>query len=569
MIKEIVEEKACVFEGCDSSDAYKVYKEDGKYNAYCYSCNRFDQDPYKTNEVPTPVQQTTTQSNFVEEYDTHPVRAITDRGISYSTAEHYGVKVGVSTTDGDTPVYHLYPRHSKGELVGFKKKTVKDKKFTCVGKSKNVDLFGINLIKPKGKKLWITEGELDCLSLFQALKENSTYQDLNPAVLSLPDGCTSATKAITLNLEILLQYDEIILVFDNDAPGITATEEVCKILAGKVHTVKIPKPFKDPNDMLLAGKGNDLKWLALTHARKYHPDGIVNAKDCWERYKTIQQTPRYPYPPTMPLLQEKLQGVGQGSITIITSGSGCGKTQFTRELEYWFYKSTDEKIASIKLEEDIGDTIGGLIAIDLNKRIQLPEVTVDEEEEKESFKDLFESDRFTLYDFFGGMDDSTLFTKLRYLAASGNRFIFLDHLSIIISEFASQGDERQRIDTIMTGLARFVKETGTCLFLVVHLRKTDQGSNTFEEGAAPTLDALRGSSTLKQLTWDVIALARNQQHKDKYCANTTELIGLKSRFTGRTGVADYLHFDDKTGRMINVPRPENYRPVKGKGSFGS
>ncbi len=203
-----------------------------------------------------------------------------------------------------------------------------------------------------------------------------------------------------------------------------------------------------------------------------------------------------------------------------------------------------------------------MLSLHLNKRITLPDVKVTEEVEKQAFDDIFSSGRFTLYDFFGGMDDDTLFSKLRYFTSTGHNIIFLDHLSIIVSEFASDGGERERIDTIMTKLAKLVKETGVIIFLVVHLKKSDSSRRSFEEGATPTLDDLRGSASIKQLSWDVLALSRNQQHPDLHCANTTELTVLKCRFTGRTGSAGFLKFDETTGRMLSTVEPANYRQFK-------
>jgi len=231
-----------------------------------------------------------------------------------------------------------------------------------------------------------------------------------------------------------------------------------------------------------------------------------------------------------------------------------------RELKDHYHKTTDFKFADIALEEDAGDTMAGLMSIHLNKRIELPDVQVSDEEEREAFDYYYGSGRWFGYDHFGGMDDSNLFSKIRYFAAQGCKFIYLDHLSIIVSEYAAQGGERERIDTIMTKLAKLVKELELVIFLIVHLKKTSGGPNapSFEQGATPSLDDLRGSGTLKQLSWDVIALSRNQQHGDSYCANTSKVTVLKCRFTGRTGDSEYLHFDGKTGRMRKVPKPAGY-----------
>jgi twinkle protein len=603
-VGKVIQQTLCPNPACDSSNAFTVYADDaGKVkDATCFSCGYWTKDQaiidgaqhglkageaaqslsgsdqfgaspsshgsYSTaggatssvvgNKQPLAQSMYEQKVGSIDECLLHPVRELKDRCISHATCEKYGVRVGVNTRDGVTPVYHLYPYYRDNELVGFKQKITATKSFQAIGDCKNSQLFGSHCINPSGKKLFITEGELDALALYQALKDNSGFS-WEPAVISLPNGAKSAVKSISENLDLINSYEEIILVFDNDASGKEAAKDVCKILAGKVFTVRLTE--KDANAMLMKGKGTDLKWAVLTGAKKFQPDGILAGADCWERYKHSSNTESYPYPSTMSELNDKTYGCRSGTIVTVTSGSGSGKSQFLREIKYHYFKTTDFKIADIALEEDVGDTVGGMLSLHLNKRITLPDVQVTEQEEKGAFDEIYGSNRITLYDFFGGMDDDNLFSKLRYFASTGHKLIFLDHLSIIVSEYASEGGERERIDTIMTKLAKFVKETGCILFLVVHLRKAD-GHRSFEEGAVPSLDDLRGSGAIKQLSWDVIGLSRNQQHTNPMCANTTELSVLKCRFTGRTGTAGYLYFDDTSGRMLSTSEPVGYREYK-------
>ncbi len=569
---KMLEQTACP--KCDSSKAFTVYQdEDGKVNGWCYKCQTYFKYPYKDHkqagndavEVQSanhklgntvkhhPTISPDLKVSSIEEGLLHPIRELKDRKINHATCEHYGVRVGVDTRDGLTPVYHLYPLTKNGELSGYKQRFVKDKRFSSIGDVKETELFGANVVKPTGKKLFITEGELDCLSLYQTLKQHSNVS-WEPSVVSLPHGAQSASKNIANNLELIHGYDQIVLCFDSDAAGKSATSEVCKLLAGKVYVAKLPA--KDPNECLLKGKAMDLYWAVQTNTKKYQPDNIVSANDCWDRYKKANNAECYPYPSTMSGLNEKTYGVRPGSIVTWTSGTGCGKTQIMRELKYHYLHTTDFKIADIALEEDIGDTISGMLSLHLNKRINLPDVNVSEEEERRAFDDLYGSDRIALYDYSGGMNDDNLFTSLRYLAGSGYKMIFLDHLHVILSEFASEGGENSRAETIMANLFKFVKETGVILFLVVHLRKTD--GKPFELGADPSVDDVKGAGGIKQFSFDIIAGSRNQQHKDLYCANTTKITVLKCRLTGRTGTAGYLHFDDSTGRMIQVDRPAGY-----------
>lgn len=572
--KRVLGQFPCPNPDCNSSDAYTVWQKDGYKSSHCYSCG------YNVNRLPEGSDETyfieassfkrggnavrgltanakaTATQVSIEEGLAHPVRAIPLRSLNHSTCEHFGVRIGVSTTDGETPIYYLFPRYRNGSQVGWKTKSLEND-YKSTGGS-GIDLFGAWCCKPTGKKLWITEGEFDAMSVYQVLKENSNIPDWSPSVVSLPDGCQSVSKSLASASDFIDGYDEVIVIFDNDEKGIEARNEACKILAGKVSYVDLPA--KDANEMLMNSRGVELKWQCLTHAKKYQPDGVVNAKDLWERYKKVEDTHFYPWPSSMPVLGQKTLGIQLGTVITITSGTGSGKSQFLREILYHLYNHTDEKIAGMFLEEDAGETIGSLLSLELNRRINLPDTKVPEDEEKRAFDKLFNSERISLYDFFGGMDETSLLSKLRYFAATGHKFIFLDHLSIVISEFATEGDERKKIDVLMSKLAKFAKEFKVTIFNVVHLSNPSNKEESFELGAVPTLSHLRGSGSIKHLSWIVIALSRNQQHPNVKCRNTTELNVLKCRLTGRTGVADYLEFIDSTGRMIETVKPANYRP---------
>ena len=194
----------------------------------------------------------------------------------------------------------------------------------------------------------------------------------------------------------------------------------------------------------------------------------------------------------------------------------------------------------------------------LGKRIHLPDVDYTPEEYRSAWEFIAGTNRIHLYDHWGSTDADTLFNKIRYLARGLDcKYIFLDHLSIVVSEFAGDGDERRQIDTIMSKLKNLTQELQIWIGLVVHLRKTSAGAS-FEEGAVPTTDDLRGSGSIKQLSNGVFAIARNQQHPNDYLRNTSSVHSLKCRFTGRTGHAGWLHFHGESGRMIPVDDPEEY-----------
>lgn len=573
---------------CPSSDALRVYRKVDKltgrdyYDATCFSCRHKENEPpgfpsksslmqdsygtgFNSHRIPlstgrnmsplVPSATNKTPEQIIEHFLLYPIRAFPERKISKEAAERYGVRSSISPMDGETILTRMYPRYKKKKLTGYKERIVADKKFFLHGDCQNNSLFGAQVVPANGKTLFITEGEEDCLALYDILRLLSNLPNWEPSVVSLTNGAASAVRDISMDMEFVDSFEKIVLVLDQDEAGQAAVDDACKLLAGKVYIASYTE--KDPNAMLLAGKAEEMKWEVLKHAKMYMPDSIINYADAWDRYKAGKNQECYPFPSDWTELNQKTYGIRLGEVVMLSSGSGSGKSQFLRELKYHYYETTEFKIADIALEEDVGDSMAGMVALHVNRRITLPDVFIEEDAEKQAFDYLFASRRWSGYDYFGGLDNDNLFSKIRFFAATGHKLIFLDHLSIIVSEYAADGGERERIDTIMTKLAKMVKELNITIFLIVHLKKTTSGTS-FEEGATPSLDDLRGSGTLKQLSWTVLGLSRNQQHDDKVCANTSKITVLKCRFTGRTGTADYLHFNDVTGRMHKVEKPHNY-----------
>lgn len=543
----------CRAMGRDSTGNHLILFDKG--GAYCNRCG-YTESRHAESVVPrTPTKGNTMPvKETLEDIQAYPIQQLTGRGISADTAAHFNVRVSLDEETASRQVNHYYPLTKKGDVVGYKVRRVSDKTFYGLGTTSSVELFGQSCARTGAKTLYVTEGECDAMALFQCLKDSSSLIGWNPSVVSVPNGAKSAAKALADNYEFVGTFDKVVFVFDNDAAGKEGLTSACHTLPGKSYYVELP--LKDPNDMLLKGRGEEMKWLCMK-PQQFQPDNIINGADAWDAYQKAKEHSSIPYPQSWTLLNHKTYGVRYGSVVTVASGTGAGKTQFLRELKYHYFQTTDDKIADIALEEGLSDTIQGMLALHLNKRISLPDVHVTPKEERDSFDSVYGSGRWSLYDHFGGMDDDSLFTKLRYFAATGHRLIFLDHLSIIVSEYASEGGERERIDTIMTKLAKIAKEFGIIIFLVVHLKKSSD-SKSFEEGLKPSLDDLRGSASIKQLSWDVIFLTRNQQHPDPFCANTSLVTIGKCRFTGRTGDADYLHFDERTGRMIKVERPTGW-----------
>jgi len=475
------------------------------------------------------------------------VTALTKRGISEETARKFGYKVG---SFKGQPVQIAEYRDTDGSVIGQKLRfREKSEGMPWVGSNKGAVLFGAHLWG-KGKRIVITEGEIDAMTVSQ-------MQGNKWPVVSLINGASSAKRDLAKQIEYLSSFEEIVLCFDMDEPGRQAAREAAEVLpVGKVRIASLS--MKDANECFLNGKAEEIV-PAIWNAKPFRPDSVVTGSDIIERMKNRPEVVSYVYPDWMPQMNGKVLGIRMGELDTWTSGSGMGKTTVIKQLQHHFWKTTPFNQAILHLEEPLEDTADSLVGIHMQKRLELPEVaaTVTEEDKFASAEELFLSvdehgdHRIVLHDAFGSMGDDALYNKIRYFAQGcGCKIIWLDHLSILVSDMGTDnGDERKRIDSIMHNLKDLTVELGIYIGLITHLRKTSGSGPSFEQGAVPSLDDLRGSGSIKQLSNSVYALSRNQQAENPVVRNTSQLHSLKCRRTGETGPADFITFNKETGCM--------------------
>ena len=86
---------------------------------------------------------------------------------------------------------------------------------------------------------------------------------------------------------------------------------------------------------------------------------------------------------------------------------------------------------------------------------------------------------------------------------------------------------------------------------VVHLKRPVGTNKSFNRGDEVELTDLRGSQALEGLSWNVIALERDQQDRDK--CDLSKIRLLKNREWGFLGVCDTLQYNHQTGRLKAPP----------------
>jgi len=484
---------------------------------------------------------------LVAKWSASKAQSIPERSLTSASVGKYGVVV-----DGD---WHYYPYFEEGitEPVAFKVRGP-NKAFRVVGELKNAGLFGQQKFgNYDRKRVIVTEGELDALAVQQMMNNSD-------AVVSLRGGAAGAGRDFKSAYQFLDGFQEILVCFDADQAGQDAVAKAADVFAGKLRIIKLdPSVGKDACDYLKSGNTKaftDAYWSAS----QYIPDGIISKDELWERLNSDRPEALGNYP------WEKLNALTYGfrptELVTVTAGSGLGKSSILRELVMHIKNTTDNRIGCLFMEESVERTAEGFMGVDLSTPVHLPTSAVKRgsDEYKASFERVFGDEQLLIMDasFDTGATVDQVVARVRFMAkALDCKVIILDHISILVSG-GQHGDERKAIDEIMTKLRTLTQDTGIVLFAVSHLKRPEGKGH--EEGAVTSVAQLRGSASIAQLSDFVIGLERNGQADDPVERNTTHIRVLKNRFSGITGPAGHLLYDNDTGRL-HEHEPEDTEDV--------
>lgn len=528
---------------CGSKDNLARYT-DG--HGFCFGCRHYE-------PAPDGADQPTRSTKVSDPSDFSPITgdyiALTKRGISEDTCRHFGYTVGLDPkTDKHVQLAPYYD--TNGRIVAQKWRTA-DKEFGVVGKLKNaLPLFGQHLWRDGGKKVVITEGELDAMSVSQV-------QGNKWPVVSIPNGATGAKKALSAAIEWLEKFDEVILMFDMDDPGRAAVEECAPLFTpGKCKVASLP--LKDANDMLKAGRGKDLI-DAIWGAKEYRPDGVVSIQDIID--EAAEEIPEG-RPWFLKKLTEVTYGRRDGEIYAFGAGTGVGKTDlFTQSIAYdLLYLKL--KVGVLYLEQPKVETARRIAGKAVGKVLHVPRKST-KEERVEALDLISRANSLFLYDSFGSADWDIIKAKIRFMVVGeGCKHIYLDHLTALV---ASEEDERKTLDRIMAEMAALALELKCTIHFISHLTRPE--GKPHEEGGRVQIKHFRGSNAIGMWSHFMFGLERDQQAEDEADRLTTFRV-LKDRNTGQaTGLTFQLDYDKTTGLLSEAESfPSPFAPAIGSNS---
>ncbi|OHB39602.1 MAG: DNA primase [Phenylobacterium sp. RIFCSPHIGHO2_01_FULL_70_10] len=469
------------------------------------------------------------------------VRALTARKITEETCRKFNYRVA-TLSDGRT--VQIAPYYDEnGQLIAQKVRPKNKDEMFSIGPVTS-RLFGQHLWSQGGKKIVVTEGEIDALTVSQV-------QGNKWPVVSVPNGANGAAKALKRHLEWLSSFEEVILMFDMDEQGRAAAEECAQLFEpGKAKIATLP--HKDPNECLQKGDAEAII-NGIWRAAPYRPDGIITLADVREEAIRPAEMGK---PWFLPRLTELTYGRREGELYGFGAGTGAGKSDFFTQQAAFDVVELQEPVGLFFLEQPCPETAQRLAGKVHGKPFHIPGEAWTVEELTQAIDQLDATGRVFLYQHFGQSDWDRIKTRIRFLRVSqGVRHIYLDHLTAL----ADPSNEKESLETLMAELAGLAQELGLIVHYISHLTTPD--GTPHEEGGRVTLRQFKGSRAIGFWTYFAFGLERNQTHEDPEQRTITTLRCLKDRYTGRAnGEVILLKYDQATTRLAEYsPAQEEVR----------
>jgi len=519
--------QACPFEDCGSSDAFN-WNDDGY--GFCHSCGESYPNKHKL-----PVFDWAKQSYPLKRRENvmmKEVKGVTYddiRGIDPEVCKLYGIQIQTDADGKPVRYAYKYPHTVKYRAFDDKSKTwIKDR-----GVGMN-HLFGPEFNSNSSNKLYLTEGEFDAASLYQILGQKFFVKSLPSASIG--------EKFIKQNYNYLNSFKEIIYAGELDDAGRRSAERLYESFPTKLYYVPMSK-YKDANEFLMAGDGEELKWTALKPQR-YSPDNFFCSDE--EVAQAIRTENPYDYTPTGHTgLDDKIRGIVKGGLTFLKAPRGTGKTEVIRYFETGLLKNPDTRIALLHMEEMRSTTYRAMatyhLGVNVRTKDDAQENGVSEDDVVKAALEATQGERTIVFEM-RSHDDPLKLLEYTRLASTvyGAEYIFVDHVQRLayLSQTGVDG-----ATSVLTSLgARMAQLSKELNIGVVFISQVNDDGRT------------KYASSLEEEAIICIKIERDVENEDTTVQNTTDFIVDKNRPFARLGRAGSVYYDPETTLLTEDTR---------------
>jgi twinkle protein len=401
------------------------------------------------------------------------------------------------------------------------------------GDPKDCQLFGQHL-QGSGKAIFVTEGELDAMSVSQALGNRW------PAV-SVINGASGAARDLLRHQAWLRGFERIFLCLDNDEAGQKAAQECARALQSfPVHLVTLP--LKDASDMVVAGRVEELV-RCLWGGTRWKPKGILEFSEIRSK---VHERPTTGVAWPFGGLSALTYGRRPGELVASGAGVGVGKTDWLASCQALDITTLRLNTAIFTSEQTPEEALKAICSKVAGQRFNVPDGGWTKNDLEAALDLIAEGGKLAIYDRSEDFSWPTIRDHIRYLAeGEGYKSFYLDNLTACV---AHADDERRTLDALMEELAGLTVKLGLYTHVVSHLTTPD--GRPHEEGGRVFAKHFTGSRSIARWCNYMFGLERDTQAEGPDERRRTTLRILKDRYTGMgTGKTIPLLYDEQTGLM--------------------
>ena len=436
------------------------------------------------------------------------------RKISRDTMEAFGIS---ANNHGDI----IFPFYRDKELVYVKyRKPRKHKKEDGPKEwqESNTEpiLFGMDNAA-FNQPLYITEGEIDAMSLYEAGITN---------VVSVPCGCNNL-EFVSLCWDWLEKFQRIVLFGDSDEPGIEMVSTLMKRL-GEDRCMIAPeypellidgepagRACKDANEILYSYGKEGLKQIADS-CEPAPIKGVLNLADV----TMVDPTTKPRIFTRIPALDNAIGGLAEGSVTIFSGKRGEGKSTLGGQLllnaiqqgysvcaysgelpaqtflNWILLQATENKYIAARTDSRTGKNYA-VVPYDVQRRIKA-----------------WINNKFFLFDNNYAPDipqeEAIIRTFTLCARRYGNKVFLVDNLMTILSE-SSSADENRIQGKFVAALKAFAVKYKVIVLLVCHPRKTKAGEKFTSEDVAGSANITNLADTVINIEKPNLRITKNRE----------------------------------------------------------
>jgi len=430
---------------------------------------------------------------------------IQDRGLTQATAEHFCLGYSKEYNAISIPVF------KDGELIDIKYRLLKPTESKYL-REKNTETWiynedGIQKGIAKGTVL-VVEGEFDLMSAWQKGVKNI----VSPA---------SGKDSYGVWLEQLDNIPKVYIAYDNDKGGRETSYKMAeRIGMDRSFEVKYPEGIKDANEFFKKYAIEDFRKL-VKEAKPYYTHQFKGISDI---IKGLMQNKD----DTVKLTLMPKVNIEKDWLIVVSGKSNVGKTSYVLNV---VDELADKNIPTLVMPFERGiESVGKrFVQIKFNKTT-------------EDFKFMKDSQWENLVDecvdlpiyFTLPKKNDIIDTIIKARRLFNTKFVIIDHLDYIVRNTGS--NKEAEIGHTLQELKRVAEDYGVTMIIVTHIRKIDVAGASDFTAKKPSMEDLKGSSSLYQDPECVIMLTGDENNITvDVVKNKGEMSGAGFDFNTNTG----------------------------------